>query len=68
MSDRKGIGGRPRHGEQVKRAPLNLTTTPELRARVLASAQAHGLTMTREVERLVVLALDIEALAADKAA
>ena len=64
MKSRKGIGGRPRHGAEVKKAPLNLRTDPDLRAAIDASAAAHGLTTTREVERLVRLALTIESGAA----
>lgn len=60
MKDRKGIGGRPRHGALPKNAPLNMTTDAELAARVAASAAAHRLSKTREVERLVRLALDLE--------
>lgn len=61
MSHSNGMRGRPRHEAEVKRAPFNMTTTPELAARVAASAAAHGNRKTREVERLVRLALDIEA-------
>lgn len=61
MSGRKGIGGRPRHGEVVKAAYLNMRTDPELRCRVQASAQARGLSIAQEVERLVRHALDAEA-------
>jgi predicted HicB family RNase H-like nuclease len=53
MSDRKGIGGRPREGVHAKKAPLNLRTDPELRARVEASAAQHKITLTKAVERLV---------------
>lgn len=60
MKCRKGIGGRPRHGSRPKTAPLNMRTDPELAARVEASAAAHRLSRTREVERLVRLALDLE--------
>lgn len=60
MKSRKGIGGRPRHGPQPKTVPLNMRTDPDLAARVGASAEAHRLSRTREVERLVRLALDLE--------
>jgi hypothetical protein len=60
MKSREGIGGRPRHGARLKTAPLNMRTDPELAARVEASAEAHRLSRTREVERLVRLALDLE--------
>ena len=65
MKDRKGIGGRPRLNPEVKAAYFNMRTTPELHARVVASARAHGLSTVREIERLVRFALDAEA--ADKA-
>jgi antitoxin component of RelBE/YafQ-DinJ toxin-antitoxin module len=53
MTDRKGIGGRKRHGTNLKKSPLNLRTDPELRARVEAFAEANGLSMTRAAETLV---------------
>lgn len=53
MKDRKGIGGRPRHGENVKAAYLNMRTDPELRALIETSAAQHGLSLTAEVERRV---------------
>jgi hypothetical protein len=61
MTDRKGIGGRPRHGEQVKASYLNMRTDPGLRARIEASARARGLSIAQEVERLVRASLDTEA-------
>lgn len=62
MIDRKGIGGRPRHGAQVKDAYINMRTDPELRARIKASPGARGLSIAREVERLVRLSLDDKAV------
>jgi len=49
MSDRKGIGGRPRHGERVKAACFNMRTDPELRPRMDASAKAPGNSLEQEV-------------------
>jgi hypothetical protein len=61
MSDRKGIGGRPRHGETAKVAYFNMRTTPELRARVEASRRVHGTaSLVQEIERLVCAALDAQ--------
>jgi hypothetical protein len=61
MSDRKGIGGRPRHGETAKAAYFNMRTTPELRARVEASRLAYGTaSLVQEIERLVCAALDAQ--------
>lgn len=61
MNDRKGVGGRPRHGAEVKTAYLNMRTDPELRARVEASAARRGLSIAEEVERMVRFQLDAEA-------
>lgn len=61
MKDRKGIGGRPRHGPQAKKAPLNLRTDPDLRAQVERLARRDGVSLTQEVERLVRLGLERDA-------
>jgi hypothetical protein len=61
MKDRKGIGGRPRHGEEVKASYINMRTDPDLRGRVEASARARGMSIAQEVERLVRKSLDSEA-------
>jgi hypothetical protein len=60
MKSRKGIGGRPRHGNEVKAAYLNMRTDFELRVRVEASAKRRGLSITQEVERMVRRQLDTE--------
>lgn len=44
-------GGRPRQGEEVKLAPLNMRTSPELRAKIEEAADANGRSLTQEVER-----------------
>ncbi len=61
MRSRKGIGGRPRYGQEVKKAPLNLRTDPELRAQIERLAQRDGVSLTREVERLIRLGLERDA-------
>lgn len=61
MIDRKGIGGRPREGAEVKKAYLNMRTDPQLRARVGASAARRGLSIAQEVERMIRCQLDAEA-------
>ena len=42
--------GRPRKGDTVKRAPLNMKTTPRLRDRMQRAADANGRALTQEVE------------------
>ena len=61
MTGRKGIGGRPRHGQSVKNAPLNLRTDPDLRAQIETLAQRDGLSLTQEAERLIRLGLERDA-------
>ena len=61
MKDRKGIGGRPRHGQSVKKAPLNLRTDVDLRSRIEALAERDGLSLTQEAERLIRLGLERDA-------
>jgi predicted HicB family RNase H-like nuclease len=61
MRDRKGIGGRPRHGAEAKKAPLNLRTDPNLRAQIEQLAQRDGLSLTQEAERLIRLGLERDA-------
>lgn len=58
MNDRKGIGGRPRERTEVKKAPISIRTVPELRAEIVRSSAANGLSFTQEVERLLRLGLD----------
>ena len=62
MKSRKGVGGRPRHGAEVKKAYLNMRTDPELRARVEASPARHSLSIAQEVERMVRCQLDADAV------
>lgn len=45
------LGGRPRHGAEAKKAPLNMRTDPELRKRIEAAARNRNLSLTQEVER-----------------
>jgi hypothetical protein len=62
MTEVKQGRGRRRQGSQVKKAPLNLRTDPELRARIERSQETHGTpSLVREVERLLRAALDAEA-------
>lgn len=61
MSGGKGRGGRPRHGPAVKKAPLNLRTDPDLRARIERLAERDGLSLTQEAERLIRLGLERDA-------
>lgn len=61
MNNMKGVGGRPREGAEVKAAYLNMRTSPELRARVAASAKRRGLSIAQEVERMIRCQLDAEA-------
>jgi hypothetical protein len=61
MMNRKGIGGRPRHSAEVKKAPLNLRTDPALRAEIERLAERDGLSMTQEAERLIRLGLERDA-------
>lgn len=49
MSDRNK-GGRPRQGVEVKRAPLNMRTSPVTRSRLESAAEANGWSLTQEVE------------------
>lgn len=61
MRSRKGIGGRPRHGSEVKKAPLNLRTDATLRAEIEERAKRDGLSLTQEAERLIRLGLALDA-------
>ena len=47
----KNLGGRPRHGAEVKKAPLNMRTDPELRNRIAAAAEQRHQSLRQEVER-----------------
>lgn len=51
-------GGRPRHGLSVKREPLNMRASPELRARIEEAALASGLSLSQEVERRLIASFD----------
>lgn len=53
-------GGRPRHGEAVKRAPMNMKTSPELRSRIEQAAELSGLSMSQEVERRLIDSFSLE--------
>ena len=56
----KNKGGRPRLGAEVKRAPMSMKTSPELRARIEDAAAASGLSMAQEVERRLIDSFEIE--------
>ncbi len=43
--------GRPTEGAEAKRSPLNMRTSPELRAMIERAADMNGLSLTQEVER-----------------
>lgn len=43
--------GRPTEGAEAKRSPLNMRTSPELRAMIERAADLNGLSLTQEVER-----------------
>lgn len=43
--------GRPAHGPELKRSPMNMKTTATLRARIEEAARHSGLSMSQEVER-----------------
>ena len=59
---RKRRGGRPRLNPEAKATYFNMRTTPELRARIEASKESHGsASLVQEVERLVLVALEVEA-------
>jgi hypothetical protein len=47
----KNKGGRPRQGGEVKLAPLNMRTNPQMREMLEESAAAYGRSLTQEVER-----------------
>jgi hypothetical protein len=53
-----GKGGRPREGEEAKRAPLNMRTSPQIRARLEAEAEKNACSLTQEVERRLQLTFD----------
>ncbi|WP_419816137.1 hypothetical protein [Glacieibacterium sp.] len=46
----KNRGGRPRQGPEVKRAPLNMRTSPAMRTQLEEAADARGWSLTQEVE------------------
>lgn len=60
VAKRKNVGGRPRQGEQVKRAPLNLRTDPRLRERIEDAADSHGWSLTQEVETRLISSFTLE--------
>jgi hypothetical protein len=51
---KKHAGGRPRDGEAIKLAPLNMRTSPELRTKIEEAADANGRSLTQEVERRLI--------------
>lgn len=58
MKSRKGIGGRPRERDEVKRAPISIRTVPELRVEIVQRSAQNGLSFTQQVERLLRLGLE----------
>ncbi|WP_294211386.1 hypothetical protein [uncultured Sphingomonas sp.] len=46
--------GRPAEGKAAKNAPLNMRTSPDLRAKIEAAADANGRSLTQEVERRLI--------------
>ena len=50
----KNKGGRPRLGAEIRRAPLNMKTSPELRGQIEEAARTSGLSMSQEVERRLI--------------
>ena len=62
---KKHAGGRPTEGEEIKLSPLNMRTTPQLRAMIERAANANARSLTQEVEfRLRASFRDDEVLAA----
>jgi hypothetical protein len=61
MSNRKGIGGRPREGAFVKTVPISIRTDPALRAAVEAYRRERGLSITQAIERLLQRGLEADA-------
>lgn len=53
MSRRAAVG-------ESKRAPLNMRTTPELRDKLEAAAEARGLSLTQEVVRRIEQSFELE--------
>lgn len=57
----KNQGRPPEHGPgQTKRAPLNMRTSPDLRAKIEAAAENNGLSLSQEVERRLLASFDYE--------
>jgi hypothetical protein len=52
--------GRPRKSAFFKRAPLSLLVQPELRSRIVDQAKQNGLSITRQVETLILLAIEAQ--------
>lgn len=61
MTSRKGIGGRPRERDELKRAPISIRTDPALKDAVKAVEQRKGLSFTQAVEHLLRLGLERDA-------
>lgn len=58
MAVEKNVGGRPRHGPDLKSAPISLRTSSALRARIDEAARQRGLSLTQEVERRLQASFD----------
>lgn len=56
----KSKGGRPRHGAEVKNAPLNMRTSPELRERIEKAADLWGHSLSSEVARRLISSFHYE--------
>lgn len=54
MSETKNKGGRPRIGEEVRRAPLNMKVSPTLRRLIEEGSRESGLSMSQEAERRLI--------------
>lgn len=60
------MSGRPRKPDgDVKRIPLGMRTTPEVRARLDAAARASGRSLAQEVEFIIERHFDREAMLDD---
>ena len=53
-------GGRPREGAEAKRAPLNMRTSPIIRARLEREADRNYCSLTQEVERRLQMTFDFD--------
>lgn len=55
---KQNAGGRPRHGDAVKSAPIGIRTDPALRARLEEAAQANSRSLTKEIETRLIASFD----------